>query len=139
MRIEKEPWEAVLAHALATYPEECCGALLGRMEAGAKRVTRALALENVSPAPRRFHYEVRQEDLLAAARQAHQQGLRLVGIYHSHPDRDAYFSETDLKNSTPWYSFLVVSVRSGAFDHARCWLPNREQTGAEPEELIPET
>jgi proteasome lid subunit RPN8/RPN11 len=59
----------------------------------------------------------------------------LVGIYHSHPDCDAYFSETDLKNSCPWYSFVVLSIRNGAFDHANSWLPDAEQTKAEREEL----
>ncbi len=61
--------------------------------------------------------------------------MDLVGIYHSHPDCDAYFSETDLKNSCPWYSFVVLSIQKGEFDHANSWLPNAEQTAAEKEEL----
>ena len=64
------------------------------------------------------------------------EGLDLVGIYHSHPDCGAYFSETDLKNSCPWYSFIVLSIQNGEFDHANSWLPNAEQTEAEKEELI---
>ena len=63
-------------------------------------------------------------------------GEELVGIYHSHPDCDAYFSTTDLKNSCPWYSFVVLSVKSGEFDHANSWLPNVDQTEAAKEELI---
>ena len=61
--------------------------------------------------------------------------MDLVGIYHSHPDCGAYFSETDLKNSCPWYSFVVLSIQKGEFDHANSWLPNPEQTAAEKEEL----
>ena len=63
-------------------------------------------------------------------------GLDLVGIYHSHPDCDAYFSKTDLQNSCPWYSFIVLSIQKGEFNHANSWLPNAEQTAAEKEELI---
>ena len=68
----------------------------------------------LSTGPKRSRYELRPEDLLAAEKRARQEGMDLIGIYHSHPDCDAYFSETDLKNSCPWYSFVVLSVRSGA-------------------------
>ena len=61
--------------------------------------------------------------------------MDLVGIFHSHPDEDAYFSSTDLKNSCPWYSFVVMSVRNGVIDYARCFRPDPEQTTAEEEEL----
>ena len=63
-------------------------------------------------------------------------GLDLIGIFHSHPDCDAYFSKTDLENSCPWYSFVVLSIKSGKFDHANSFLPNADQTAAEKEELI---
>ena len=71
-----------------------------------------------------------------ADREARQQGMDLIGIFHSHPDCDAYFSKTDLENSCPWYSFVVLSVKGGKFDHANSFLPNAEQTAAEKEELI---
>jgi len=64
--------------------------------------------------------------------------MELIGIYHSHPDCDAYFSETDLKNSCPWYSFLVLSIRYGFYHHANSWLPDMELTGAVKEKLIVE-
>jgi proteasome lid subunit RPN8/RPN11 len=67
----------------------------------------------------------------APTRKPASRNLDLVGIYHSHPDCDAYFSETDLKNSCPWYSFVVLSIRNGAFDHANSWLPDAEQTKAD--------
>lgn len=135
IRIEGEPWQAMVAHAEAAYPEECCGAMLGRIEGASKTVTEALRLANASAGPRRTRYELRPEDLLAAEREARGRGLALIGIYHSHPDCPAYFSETDLKNSCPWYSFVVLSIQGGAFDHANSWLPDAEQTRAEPEEL----
>lgn len=136
IRIDKDAWDRMVAHARETYPSECCGAMLGVAENGQKLVRVAIPMENVSTAPRSSRYELRPEDLLMADRQARQQGMDLVGIYHSHPDCDAYFSETDLKNSCPWYSFVVLSVRNGKFDHANSWLPNADQTAADKEELI---
>lgn len=135
IRIEAGPWNQMLAHARGVYPDECCGAMLGRRENGAKLVTAALPLENAFAGPRGDRYELRPEDLLAAQNEARRRGLDLIGVYHSHPDCDAYFSETDLKNSCPWYSFVVLSIRRGEFDHANAWLPGASQTRAEEEEL----
>ena len=126
----------MVAHARATYPNECCGAMLGTVDNGAKIVKAAVRMQNAYAGEQSSRYELRPEDLLEADRQARRQGMDLVGIFHSHPDADAYFSQTDLKNSCPWYSFLVLSVKQGEFHHANCFLPNAEQTAAETEELI---
>ena len=136
IRIETEPWAEMVSHARAAYPNECCGAMLGSVDGGDKVVKIALPLENVSRGPQQSRYELKPEDLLHADREARRRNMDLVGIYHSHPDCDAYFSETDLKNSCPWYSFVVLSVQKGNFDHANSWLPNPDQTAAEKEELL---
>ncbi len=135
IRIEPAPWTAMIAHARETYPNECCGAMLGHRAEGEKLVTTAILLQNTFEGSQRSRYELRAEDLLTADREARRRGLELIGVYHSHPDCDAYFSETDLKNSCPWYSFVVLSIRKGEFDHANSWLPNLEQTKAEKEVL----
>jgi proteasome lid subunit RPN8/RPN11 len=135
IRIEPGPWAAMVAHARQIYPNECCGAMLGSIDDGTKLVREAMPLENAFAGEQAARYELRPEDLLAADRAARERKLELIGIYHSHPDCDAYFSTTDLKNSCPWYSFVVLSIRKGEFDHANSWLPNVEQTEAAREEL----
>jgi proteasome lid subunit RPN8/RPN11 len=134
--IEQQPWREMVAHAKAAYPNECCGAMLGTVDGGDKRVRLAMALENAFEGSQAARYELRPEDLLRADREARKQGMDLIGIYHSHPDCDAYFSATDLKNSCPWYSFVVLSIRQGEFDHANSFLPNADQTASEKEELV---
>jgi proteasome lid subunit RPN8/RPN11 len=136
IRVAGEPWQEMVAHARSTYPNECCGAMLGRVDGDAKEVLAAMRLENSSAGSQAARYELRPADLLAADKEARRQGMDLVGIYHSHPDCDAYFSKTDLENSCPWYSFIVLSIQKGEFHHASSWLPNAEQTKAEKEELI---
>jgi proteasome lid subunit RPN8/RPN11 len=135
IQVEADAWQRMVAHARASYPNECCGAMLGVLEGDRKIVRESLALENAYEGAQRARYELRPRDLLRAEREARERKLDLIGIYHSHPDCDAYFSETDLKNSCPWYSFVVLSIRGGAFDHANSWLPDAEQTKAEREEL----
>ncbi len=133
--IATEPWETMVRHAEKTYPNECCGAMLGRLNGGSKLVTEAIPMENAYAGEQAARYELRPEDLLEADRQARARGLDLIGIFHSHPDCDAYFSTTDLKNSCPWYSFVVLSIQNGKFNHANSFLPDVDQTAAEREEL----
>jgi len=135
IRIETGPWAAMVSHARATYPNECCGAMLGVIAGDTKTVRESMALENSFEGVQAARYELRPEDLLKADRAARDRGMDLIGIYHSHPDCDAYFSKRDLENSCPWYSFVVLSIRKGEFDHANSWLPNAEQTAADKEEL----
>ncbi len=135
IEIEEKPWQTMVLHAERTYPNECCGVMLGRIEGDNKYVTEALALENAFHGEQGERYEVRPEDLLKAESAAREHGLDLVGIFHSHPDCDAYFSDTDLKNSCPWYSFVVLSVTNGKFNHANSFIPDVDQTLAEKEEL----
>ncbi|SRR5579884_3393054 len=136
IEIESTAWQAMVLHAERTYPNECCGAMLGHIRGEHKQVVAAVPLENSFSGEQNTRYELRPEDLLEADRTARARGLDLVGIFHSHPDCDAYFSPTDLKHSCPWYSFVVLSVYNGKFDHAKSFLPDADQTKAEDEELI---
>ncbi|MCS7314785.1 MAG: M67 family metallopeptidase [Bryobacterales bacterium] len=128
LRVELEAWREILSHACRSYPDEACGALLGLREQEERRVYEAVALSNVWPGSKRNRYRVDPLELLRAERHARQRGWDVLGIYHSHPDAAPYFSRTDLEQACPWYCYLVVSVRDGAFAAARCWQPNDELT-----------
>jgi proteasome lid subunit RPN8/RPN11 len=136
IKINPEAWSVMVAHAESKFPNECCGAMIGNIDGEQKDVTLAVPMENAFTGPQGARYELRPEDLREADRRARSAGMDLIGIFHSHPDCDAYFSKTDLENSCPWYSFVVLSVKGGKFDHAASFLPNPDQTAAEKEDLI---
>ena len=136
IRIQPEPWSAMVSHAQEAYPNECVGAMLGLIDGNSKSVAVAMPLQNAFEGAQAERYELRPADLLAADHGARERNMDLIGIYHSHPDCDAYFSRTDLRNSCPWYSFVVLSIQKGEFHHANSWLPNFDQTEAAKEELI---
>ena len=140
IKVEKEAWETMVAHAEATFPNECCGVMFGKIDTDQenvpKLVTQAVPMENAYRGAQEDRYELKPEDLLAADKRARATGLDMIGIFHSHPDCDAYFSKTDLENSCPWYSFIVISIKGGKFDHANSFLPNADQTDAPKEELL---
>jgi proteasome lid subunit RPN8/RPN11 len=136
IKINSNAWDVMVSHAESKFPNECCGAMIGNIDGEQKQVTKAVPMENAYDGAQAARYEIRPEDLLEADRRARAEGMDLIGIFHSHPDCDAYFSKTDLENSCPWYSFVVLSVKGGKFDHAASFLPNPDQTAAEKEELI---
>lgn len=133
--IESGPFAIMTRHAEQTYPQECCGLMLGSEDGGSRRVTQALPLANAYPGPQEDRYEIAPEDLLRAERAARSAGLSIIGVYHSHPNCGAYFSRTDLENACPWYSFVVLSVLQGKYNQAACFRPNADLTTAEPESL----
>lgn len=111
------------AHAVEAYPRECCGILLGKREGSVWRASVAVATANLADAKIRDRYQMDPHDRFRAETRARQEGLEIVGFYHSHPDHDVYFSRTDLENSEeflmgePWldptYAYVVISVRNG--------------------------
>lgn len=76
-------------------------------------------------------------ELARVQREARADGQDLLGVYHSHPDDEAYFSRTDLANSCPWYANVVLSIQKGEYAGAACFNVDLEQTSAtaEPFEL----
>ena len=130
--IERAAWELMLSHAEKTYPKECCGVMLG----SGQSVKEAIPLLNVYTGPQEDFYVMDPKDLLHADQEARKNGMDVVGVFHSHPDCDAYFSKRDLEHSCPWYSYVVISVKKGRFDHANSYRPDADQREAPKEELI---
>ena len=122
----------VYTHGEECFPAECCGLMLGRQEGDDRVVERLYRATNVRAAERNDRYEIGSEDRKAAEEAAAVAGLAVIGFYHSHPDHDAYFSQTDLENSEeyawgePWipptYAYLVVSIHSRKRSHHRAFL-----------------
>ena len=122
--------ETVLAtiaeHALETYPEECCGVILGGD--GGEEVHRLENIQNrlhatdpeTFPRDARTAYTLDPRELETVLEQAERRGLAFKALYHSHPDHDAYFSAEDKACATPFgeptypdTAQIVISVMGG--------------------------
>src|SRR5262245_25926843 len=101
---------AIRAHGEATYPHECCGALVGR----AGRVTSIVALPNTTEEGPRRRFLVRPSDYREAERRASDLGGELLGFYHSHPDHPARPSQYDLDHAWPTFAYIIVAVAGAA-------------------------
>ena len=118
--------DALHAHARETYPDECCGMIIGRN--GRDEVVRVSNIQNALherdpeqfPRPAAIAYTMGPESapvLIAAERG----DLTVRAFYHSHPDHDSYFSAEDKTQamggwdepSYPHAAQIVMSVRAG--------------------------
>ncbi len=143
---------AIARHAEETYPNECVGLLLGRLDG-----VRTEA-EEVFPVPNRWTVEVGltptdaehslrdrfyldPRDYLRAERTARERGLDVVGCYHSHPDHPAVPSPRDLTGAQgigggSRFAFLIQSVREGRAVELTAWTLNDGGTRFVAEETI---
>lgn len=123
-------------HGLAAYPEECCGMLLGTEEGEVRKVCDVLELRNVEGKDRQRRFLVSANDYARAESFAEQQRVKILGIYHSHPDHLAEPSPFDLEQALPWFSYVIVAVEGGIPAVVRSWRLRDDCSRFDEEELV---
>ena len=100
--------DEMVAHCLASYPEEGCGLLVGQPDGSA--VTRCVPTGNVAASAKLYTVDPRAH--LRAERDAEEKGLAVVGVFHSHTHTDPYPSPTDVVQAPdPSWHYVLVSLR----------------------------
>ena len=96
----------MVAHALQTAPDECCGMLLGHGD----EIVDTVRARNIADDPR-TRFLIDPADHFGALRSARARGLEVVGFYHSHPASPAEPSERDLAEfNYPGRLYAIVSL-----------------------------
>lgn len=131
LRLPKDVDDAIRAHGKQTYPNECCGALIGRDGT----VAEALTLPNMTDEGPRRRFRVTPADYRAAERRASELGADLLGFYHSHPDHPARPSQYDLDHAWPFFSYVIVSVRQGVSEDMTSWRLREDRSAFDQEDL----
>ena len=122
-------------HATASYPDECCGVLIGRTLGCTTVVERLLSVGNERDDSRHNRYLISPETVLAAHKEARALGLDVVGYYHSHPDHPARPSEFDREHAWPGVSYLIVSVLKRNVADIRSWRLADDRERFDEEEI----
>jgi proteasome lid subunit RPN8/RPN11 len=137
LKINQANYDLIREHGERDYPQECCGILLGRVEDNCRSVSSIHPCNNAHPEPSR-HYSLDSLEVIRAQRLARDQGLDIVGFYHSHPDHPAQYSETDLAWAHwPNCSYVITSVQEGrAFETKSFLLQGPEESKMFSEEEI---
>lgn len=149
IRLTVEHLRLICTHAESTYPYECCGLLLGKLDRDEKILVEAIATENVwSPTTaadfqaidvnlslgtdKNTYYAIAPETMLKVQKEARDRQLDIIGIYHSHPNHPAIPSEFDRACAWHAYSYIIVSVPQGKAGEVLSWsLDDNHQLQAE--------
>jgi proteasome lid subunit RPN8/RPN11 len=115
LKIAPKDYEALRRHGEETYPHECCGVLLGRIDdRGTRIVTSTARCGNTRTDSPQNRYNIDPLDQIRIQREGRARGEDIIGYYHSHPDHPARWSATDLAEAH-WsgYSYVITSVEKG--------------------------
>lgn len=123
--------DTILAAAATGYPDEVCGLLLGRQDAGAVTVCAVHPARNVHPERTADRFLIEPQDYLDAEYAAATDGLQVVGVWHSHPDHPPRPSDTDREFAWAGWSYPIVSVNGGVATELRSWRLEGETFGEE--------
>jgi len=127
MRITRELYEDMVAHAREEAPNECCG-MVGSSNGQAVAVYRAV---NAEGSPLRFRID--PEEQLELHNRIEDAGLELGAIYHSHTRTEPRPSQTDINFAKLWPGVLwiIVGLVEGQPD-VRTWrIDDGRVSGAE--------
>lgn len=105
MRIARELFDEMVAHALQDAPNECCGMIASR-DGEAVKVHRAT---NAAASPLR--YEIDGAEQYRIQMTIDDEDLELGAIYHSHTRSEPYPSQTDINLAFyPDALYVIVGV-----------------------------
>ena len=66
-------------------------------------------------------FELDPRSYIEADSWARENGLEILGIYHSHPDHPSVPSETDRQVASPGWAYIIFSVNRAKLADARIW------------------
>jgi proteasome lid subunit RPN8/RPN11 len=102
MRISAELRDQLVSHARAEAPNECCG-MIAAVNGG---FTAYHAAANEFASPLRF--QIDSSDQIRITNEIEAAGEEIGAIYHSHPNSEAYPSQTDVNLARWWPGVLWV-------------------------------
>ena len=105
----------MIGNAYDGYPLEACGLLVGK----GSRVHRFVACTNEAASAR--VYTIPGKELLRAEMAAEDDGLEIIGVFHSHTHSEPYPSPTDVAQAPdPGWYYVIVSLKRDA-PEPRCY------------------
>ena len=124
-------------HLEGGYPNEACGALIGRADGNEHTVEEFRGMHNTVTDRPWDRYALDPLEQLRVQKEAESRGLEIIGFAHSHPDHPPVPSQFDAGHAWAFYSYVVASVQKGTLHEARSW--RLDDGGVFQEEPLTET
>jgi proteasome lid subunit RPN8/RPN11/TusA-related sulfurtransferase len=103
----------MVEHCKSVYPNEGCGILVGEREGESWFIHRSVPVPNRNEERSRDRFEISPKDYLRVEKEANQEGLEVVGFFHSHPDVPPFPSLTDAQFAWEGFVNIIVGVFNG--------------------------
>lgn len=102
--------EQIFAYCRKGLPNESCGLLAGTAADNIKTVEQVYFLKNTDESPEHFSMDIREQ--FEALSKIRQEGLQLIGNFHSHPSTPSRPSKEDIRLAfDPNLSYVIVSLQ----------------------------
>ena len=149
IQLNKQNLQIIFSHAQSTYPEECCGVILGHLESDRKTVVEIIPTQNAwnretasdfqdsdIESSRKRRYTIAPREMLQLQKSSRDKNLNIIGIFHSHPDYPATPSEFDRNCAWQEYSYIIVSVQKGRVGDMNSWMLDDNSQFQQEEVLV---
>lgn len=109
--IKEEHIKEMIEHVKKEYPSEACGILAGRR----RRIKVLYKISNIDLSPKK-RYFANPKEQLNAMKKINSLGLKMYGIYYSHPYSSAYPSKKDMELAFyPDSLYFIISLKNADY------------------------
>jgi len=115
--ISESQKKTLVNHANNEKPNESCAILFGTINEQKTIVKEIFLAKNIDESP--VNFTISNEQLIKCYKTAEEKKMEVVGIFHSHPNSEAYPSNTDKKfmysNPVVWVIYSGISNEFKAY------------------------
>jgi len=115
--LTRDQKEILANHSYSEKPNESCAILFGKENNQIFKVEKIFLTENIEKSP--VNFTISPEQILEADKIERESSMKIIGIFHSHPDSMAFPSDTDKKfmeiNPVIWLIYSGISKEFRGF------------------------
>ncbi len=124
--LRKKDYDIILNHAVKGLPNEACGLIAGKVSGEDKHIEKVYLLTNMDESNEHFSMDPKEQ--LAAVKDIRENGLSLLGNFHSHPESPARPSEEDKRLAFDTKAeYLILSLLNREEPILKAFLINAEK------------
>ena len=134
--LTEEHDKTIRSHGEETFPNECCGFILGKIDGDDRNVVELMRADNDREDEAQYNrFLITPDAYMRGEKEARKKKLDVVGFYHSHPNAPARPSQYDLDHAWPFYSYVIVSIMDQSSDAMTSWILKDDRSSFDPEEI----
>ena len=118
IKLKKLHLDQIICEAIASYPYECCGLLVGNINGEFQNINDVVPSKNIIKNRGNNYFEINPQDRINLERKLRGTREQIIGHFHSHPDCPCTPSRMDLELAyEPKLIWIIVSILEGKFNN----------------------